>query len=116
MHEMKYLKIFLPIILVFFFTGSYSQEPSIATDSILVKLTITTQAGKVLETAVNFENRSTHKMITCKTGKDGKANCILYTDQSYVVKIPGSDDSYEYSIPDFSISPLAINFKFGLRE
>ncbi|MEP7164646.1 MAG: hypothetical protein ABI741_08130 [Ferruginibacter sp.] len=113
---MKYLKISLLFFCALFCISCYSQEPSIATDSILVKLTVTTLGEKKLETTVNFENSATHKIKSFKTNKEGKADCVLYTDQNYVVKIPESDDSYEYSIPDFSISPVKLTFKFGLRE
>lgn len=109
-------KTLILLLLALNFTKSYSQESSISSDSILLKLTITTREGENFETVVSIENSSTHKIKHFKTSKDGRADCVLYTGESYSIKIPESDDSYEYSIPDFSISPLTLTFKFGIKE
>lgn len=113
---MKCYKVCILLFFVLIFSRSYSQTPTISSDSVLIKLSIKTQDDKNLETAITFENVSTYKKKTYTSNKEGKVNCVLYTGESYLIKIPNSDDSYEYSIPDFSITPLELTFKFTLRE
>jgi len=112
---MKYKKIFLVFVFALFFSKSHAQEPAINADSVVVKLTLTTREGKQLETLVNFEDLLTHKIKQYKTDKEGKANCTLSTAANYRIRIKESEDSYEYSIPDFAISPVELTFKFNIK-
>jgi hypothetical protein len=113
---MKYYKISFLLFFFMIFYHSYSQTPAISSDTVLINLTITTQENKNLETEIFFENLSSHKTKIYKSNKEGKVNCVLSTGESYQIKIPNSDDTYEYSIPDFSISPLQLTFKFSRKE
>ncbi|MEO8771558.1 MAG: hypothetical protein ABI402_15800 [Ferruginibacter sp.] len=107
------------LLMCFFFglimNTAYSQTPSITIDSILLKLTVITQEDKKLKTKVIFENLGNHKIKTCFTNQQGEADFVIPSEAKYKITIPASDDSYEYEIPEFTISPLAVTFKFGLR-
>lgn len=107
---MKSIITFLTLISLPAFT--FAQESAIVDDTVELKLTLLGFDGKKIESTVNFENMNTHTIITFKTNKEGKANCKLPIAETYSVKIPGSTDSYEYTIPDFAASPTEISFKF----
>ena len=98
------------------YTKPYCQSSTISSDSVLVNLTITGLDNKSLETEIFFENLSSHKTKIYKSNKEGKAKCVLYTGENYQIKIPNSDDNYEYNIPEFTISPLNLTFKFSKKE
>jgi hypothetical protein len=112
---MEYKKVFLAFVFALAFSQSYSQDPAIEADSVLIKLTVTTQGDEKLETVVNFEDLLTHKIKQFKTGKDGKANCKVSTGANFRISIRESNDSYEYNIPDFAISPVMLTFKFTIK-
>lgn len=109
------MKTILALIFTLFFLNTYAQEPEISPDSLVIKLTLTTQEGNKLETVVSFEDLLTHKIKKYKTDKDGKANCTISTAANYRITIKESTDSYEYNIPDFAISPVILNFKFTIK-
>jgi hypothetical protein len=109
------VKIIFAFIFTLFFSNSYAQEPEINPDSVLIKLTLTTNDGKKLETTISFEDLLTHKVKRYKTDKEGKANCTVSTAANYRITIKESNDSYEYSIPDFAISPVVLDFKFTIK-
>lgn len=90
----------------------FSQQKTFAYDTVVINLTIMGYDDKPIVTKVNIENRATHQITNCTTNKQGKAVCKLATDGSYSIKIPNSGDSYEYSIPDISITPVDFTFKF----
>ncbi len=79
------------------------------------KMVESNQEDKKLETAVSFEDLLTHKIKKYKTDKDGKATCMISTASNYRITIKESNDSYEYNIPDFAISPVILNFKFTIK-
>jgi hypothetical protein len=95
--------------------NTYAQEQAIDADSVVIKLTLTTAEGKKLQTTVNFEDLLTHKIKKYKTDKEGKANCVVSTAANYKISIAESTDTYEYSIPDFAISPVVLTFKFTIK-
>ena len=97
-------------------TIGFCQNPAIAADSIVLKLTITNLTGKPIKGKVNFENKATHKVTSCVTDKNGNANHTLETGKIYSITIPISTDQYEYTIPDFTISPLPLTFKFTVES
>ena len=109
------MKTLFAFLFTLFFLNVYPQEPAIETDSVLIKLTVTTQADEKLETVVSFEDLLTHKIKQFKTGKDGKANCKVSTAANFRISIKESNDSYEYNIPDFAISPVMLTFKFTIK-
>jgi hypothetical protein len=109
------MKTLLAFLFTLFFSHAYAQEPAIEADSVLIKLTVTTQASEKLETVVSFEDLLTHKIKQFKTGKDGKANCKVSTATNFRISIKESNDSYEYNIPDFAISPVMLSFKFTIK-
>lgn len=109
------MKTLLSFLFTLFFLNTYAQEPAIDADSVVIKLTVTTREDKKLETTVNFEDLLTHKIKKYKTDKDGKTNCVVYTATNYRITIKESTDSYEYSIPDFAISPVILTFKFTIK-
>jgi len=113
---MRYIQSMILAVLLIMCQPSISQTPEIRDDSITLKLTVKTHEGIKLETVVNFENTFTHTIIHCKTNKEGKGECTLPVSNNYIVKIPGSDEHYEYRIPEFSISPLPLSFDFRLKE
>jgi hypothetical protein len=106
------------LLVVFIIPGfySHSQTPSISDDTVLLKLTITDFEDKKMETLVQFYNQANHQQTSCKTSKEGKAECKLPVAATYTVKITGSTDSYEYAIPEFAASPTEVNFKFHLNN
>lgn len=109
---MKYLAA-TTLLLFIAITNLQAQTTSITTtDSLVLNLSITLE-NKPIETIVNIENIATHKITSCKSNKEGKASCTLLLDQNYVIKIPGSNDSYEYNIPDIAISPASITLNFN---
>jgi len=108
--------IFSFTMLLFLKNSTIAQTPTISSDSIIVKLTITNKEGKPIETLVTFENANPKDSKKTQTNKEGKATCILSTGESYVVSIPNTEDTYEYSIPEFGISPVSLDFKFNVTE
>jgi hypothetical protein len=112
---MKYKKVFFAFAFALFFSNVYAQEPAIEADSVLIKLTVTTQQAEKLETVVSFEDLVTHKIQQFKTGKNGQANCKVSTAANFRISIKESNDSYEYNIPDFAISPVILTFKFTIK-
>jgi hypothetical protein len=109
---MKYLAI-SSLLLFFAVTDLHAQTTSITTtDSLILNLSVTLD-NKPIATVVNIENIATHKIIHCNSNKEGKASCTLLLDQHYAIKIPGSNDSYEYYIPDIAISPISQTFNFN---
>ena len=113
---MKYCKAIILIFSVLIFESSYSQTQTISSDSIIINVTVTTQSNKKLETEIIFENLSSHQKKIYKSNKEGRVDCVLSTCESYQIKIPNSTDSYEYNIPEFSISPLQLTFKFSINK
>ncbi len=109
------MKTLLAVLFTLFFSNAYAQQPEINPDSLVIKLTLTTADDKKLETVVSFEDLLTHKIKKYKTDKDGKANCTISTAANYRITIKESNDSYEYNIPDFAISPVILNFKFTIK-
>ena len=97
---------------ILFNSSVLSQQKSFAYDTVVINLAITNYDGKPIVTKVNIENRATHKITSCTTDKEGKGICKLATDGSYSITIPKSADSYEYNIPDISITPVDLVFKF----
>ncbi len=108
--------IFIFTILFFLINSSIAQTPTISSDSIIVKLTITNKEGKPISTLVTFENANPKDSKKTSTNKEGKATCTLSTGESYIVRIPNADDTYEYSIPEFGISPVSLDFKFNVTQ
>jgi hypothetical protein len=109
------MKTLLSFLFTLFFLNTNAQEPAIDADSLVIKLSLTTQEDKKLETVVSFEDLLTHKIKKYKTDKDGKATCVISTAANYRITIKESGDSYEYNIPDFAISPVILNFKFTVK-
>ena len=93
-----------------------AQTQSISSDSIVVNLTITNQDGVTIETPVTFENANPKDSKHATTNKLGNGSCTLSTGENYIVRIPDSDDNYEYNIPEFSVSPVQLNFKFSVNK
>ena len=112
MNNIKFLLLFLCVSSI---KAVYAQPTSITIDSIVLKLTVTTQEDKKLKTKIIFENLGNHKIKSCFTNQEGNADFVLPSEAKYKITIPASDDSYEYEIPEFTISPLPVTFKFGLR-
>jgi len=107
---MKAFFLFLSILPVI---TSWSQLSS--KDSVTLKLRVTTTSGEAIETVVSFEDQSTHKLKYFKTGKDGMAICKLFA-AVYLIKIPVSNDSYEYGARDLNGLTSLIELKFALKE
>lgn len=112
---MNNIKCLLFLLCLFTIKTAHAQTTSITIDTILLKLTVTTQEDKKLKTKIIFENLGNHKIKSCFTNKEGNADFVLPSEAKYKITIPASDDSYEYEIPEFTISPLAVTFKFRLR-
>ena len=103
-------------MLLFFASPSFSQQANITADSVRLELSIQSKEQAKLATTVNIVDVTKNQIRKVKSNKEGKATCVLPTGDNYVISIPESDDSYEYSIPDMSISPLALNFEFSIRD
>jgi hypothetical protein len=111
---MNYIKTLLVPAFILYCTTGHAQQASIVSDSVLLKLTVTTLAGEKLQTELYFNDVSGKTIAKCTTNKDGNAECTLPTGENYIVRVPGSADSYEYDIPDFAISPVVLTFKFTM--
>ncbi len=112
---MKYCRIAILSFFAMSCTKAYCQTSTLSDDSVLVNVVVILD-NKSLATEVSFENLSSHKTKICRSDKQGKARCVLQTGENYLVKIPESNDSYEYNIPDFSSSPLNLDFKFSKKD
>lgn len=110
---MRFFAMVIMPLCLFFQSEAICQTTSISSDTVLINLTVKDQDGKLIETKVIVEDVFSKKLYNYKSDKYGKVNCVLFTGESYRITIPSSDDSYEYSIPEFSISPLDISFKFS---
>jgi hypothetical protein len=112
---MNCIKTILALAFISCCTIAHAQQASIASDSVVLKLTITTATGEKLQTEVYFNDVSNKTVAKCTTDKNGNATCTLSTGANYKIRIPNSADSYEYDIPDFAISPVSLTFKFNLK-
>ncbi|MFT3682770.1 MAG: hypothetical protein QM791_21105 [Ferruginibacter sp.] len=91
---------------------SLSQAPSISDDSVLLKIKVSGHDGAKIEGPLQIYNNRTHQLINSKINKEGRSECRLSTGESYTIRLKESEDTYNYDIPEFSISPQEIELKF----
>ncbi len=104
--------LFLIIIYCCAGLSSAAQQTSVTFDTVVFRIQVTGKDGKPLAATLYFSTEGKTKKYAFDPDAQGRVVAKVPTGYRYTVTVDGSADSYEYDIPNVSISPVDAVLKF----